>query len=457
MATIQKRNNSYKITASCGYNSSGKQLRKSITWTPSPGMTPKQIEKELERQKVMFEEKCRNGTYLDGNIKLSDYAEKWFTDYATTQLKSETYYVYQTMMKRVNQALGHIRIDRIQPHHLLEFYNNLAECGIREDIKYKPVKDIKKLLIAKKMTQKILAERSGLSDATIRSCIKGNNVSKLSAEKIMTVLNDNKAFEPIGTEKTLSGETILHHHRFISAMLSTAVEWQLIPHNPCDRVKPPKVKHKEAVYLDDVQVLDLIRCLDKAPLQYRTLVMLLLYSVMRRGEVCGLEWSDIDFKNAIVDISKSSLYLPNKGIYEDTPKNKTSQRKIKIPDDMIQLLKEHRAEQNRLRLSVGDKWQNSNKIFTTVFGSPIHPDSVSGWFRKFIKTNNLPKIHLHSLRHTNATLLIANGTNIITVAKRLGHATPVTTSNIYAHAIKTADELASEKLSDILNPIRKQS
>lgn len=456
MATIQKRNNSYKITASCGYNTAGKQIRKTITWTPSPGMTPRQIEKELERQKIIFEEKCRNGTYLDGNIKLSDFAEKWLTDYAEKQLKSETYYMYKLMLKRINQALGHIRIDRIQPHHLLEFYNNLSEVGVREDIKYKPIKDIKHILSEKNMTQVSLASKSGVSVATVRSCTKGHNISKQSAQKIMTALKDNKLFEEIEKDKTLSSETILHHHRLLSTILSCAVEWQLIPSNPCSRVKPPKVERKEANYLDEIQSAELINCLENAPLQYKTIIMLLLYSGMRRGEVCGLEWSDIDFEHCLVSISKSNLYLPGKGIYEDTTKNKSSQRVIQIPQVMIDLLKEHRIEQNKLRLSIGDKWQGTKKIFTTTFGSPIHPDSITGWFRKFIKANNLPDIHLHSLRHTNATLLIACGTNIRTVAKRLGHATPITTGNIYAHAIKTADELASEKLADILNPTQKQ-
>ena len=455
MATIRKRGNNYQIRVSCGYKVTGEQIIKTTTYKPRPGMTPKQIQKEVERQAVLFEEKCMNGTYMDGNIKLCDFAEKWFKDYAEKQLKSETYYIYKLMLKRVNEALGHIRIDRIQPHHLLEFYNNLSECGIREDIKYKPVKDIKKILVQKKMTQLSLSEKAGISVATISSSIKGNNLSKRTAEKIMIALNDNTIFEPVGKEKKLSQETILHHHSFISTMLSRAVEWQLIPSNPCDRVKPPKVEHKEAKYLDEIQAAELIKCLYNEPLHYRTIIMLLLYSGMRRGEVCGLEWSDIDFKNNLISISKSNLYLPGKGIFEDTTKNKTSERVIRIPQDMIDLLKEYKVEQNKQRLSVGDMWKGSKKIFTTAFGAPIHPDSVTSWFSKFIKKYNLPNIHLHSLRHTNATLLIANGTNIRTVANRLGHADTSTTSNIYAHAIKTADEMAAETLANILNPIKR--
>ena len=138
MATIRKRGNNYQIRVSCGYNSNGEQIIKSMTYKPLPNMTFKQIQKELDRQAVLFEEKCLTGTYLDGNIKLCDFIEKWLEDYAEKQLKSKTVARYKELIKRILPALGHLRLDRIQPHHLLEFYNNLAEDGIRADIKYKP-------------------------------------------------------------------------------------------------------------------------------------------------------------------------------------------------------------------------------------------------------------------------------------------------------------------------------
>ena len=452
MATIRKRGNSYQIRVSCGYNVKGEQITKTTTWTPAPKMTKKQIEKELERQAVLFEEKCRTGVYLDGNIKLSDFAEKWLADYGQKQLKAETYYVYTLMLKRINAALGHIRIDRIQPHHLLEFYNNLSETGIREDTKYRPAKDFNMVIKSKNITQKSLAESAGVCISTIRACIRNKNISKRSADKISAALKDNSLFSPCDTGKRLSGETILHYHRFLSSMLSTAVEWQLIPSNPCDRVKAPKTERKESSYLDETQAAELIKCLDNEPLRYRAIIMLLLYSGMRRGELCGLTWDDIDFEHDLISITKSNLYLPGKGIFEDSTKNRASERIIKVPQDMTALLKEYKKEQAENRLMLGDKWQESGKVFTTAYGAPIHPDTITSWFHKFIKKNSLPKIHIHSLRHTNATLLIAGGTNIRTVAKRLGHSTPTTTGNIYAHAIKSADEMAAEMLADILKP-----
>ena len=116
---------------------------------------------------------------------------------------------------------------------------------------------------------------------------------------------------------------------------------------------------------------------------------------------------------------------------------------------MIDQLYNHKIEQAEQRLLTGDRWHNSGKIFTTWDGEPIPPDRVSAWLRSFNKRHNLPPVSVHGLRHTNATLLIYNGTNIKTVSSRLGHADVSTTGNIYTHAIKTADEMAADTLADI--------
>lgn len=455
MATIRKRGNSYQIRVSCGYDAKGNQILKTMTYKPPAGMTAKKALKEAERQAALFEERCINGTVLDGNMKLSDFADKWFEDYAEKQLKAKTVALYKELMKRITPALGHIRIDRLQPLHLIEFYNNLAEDGMKINTKYKPVVDFKQHLKNIHMTQRELAELAGVSIKVVESCVKGVNISRVSAEKITSALHDMSLFEPVEANTSLSSKTIQHHHRLLSCMLNTAVEWQMIVSNPCDRVKAPKATRKEADYLDDKQAIELINCLNSAPLKYKAMIMLFIYSGMRRGELCGLNWTDIDFKNNLININKSSLYLPDRGIYEDTTKNKSSERVIRIPADVISLLAEYKREQLQLQLLMGDQWKGSGKVFTTQDGKPIHPDTVTGWFHKFTVANNLPDIHIHSLRHTNATLLIAGGTDLRTVAKRLGHANLSTTSNIYAHAIRIADEIASEKLSDILNPAEK--
>lgn len=200
----------------------------------------------------------------------------------------------------------------------------------------------------------------------------------------------------------------------------------------------------------------MLNCLSGEPIQYQTIVVLFIYSGMRRGELCGLNWDDVDIQNEVIHIRRNLLYLPEKGIYEDTTKNKTSERAVKLSSEAFTFLLEHRLEQNRIRVASGDSWQESGKVFTRSNGMPLHPDTITGWFHKFIIKNHLPYVTIHSLRHTNASLLIANGINLTTVSKRLGHANTATTTKIYAHAIKSADEIAADTLQDILKPKHKQ-
>jgi len=237
----------------------------------------------------------------------------------------------------------------------------------------------------------------------------------------------------------LSSKTVLHHHRLISSILNIAVQWQIIFSNPCERVKPPKVEHKEAKFLDEIQTAKMLELLQQEDIQHRTMIQLLLYTGFRRGELCGLEWPDVDFDNRVITVRRSSLYLPGKGIFEDETKNRTSQRSIKVPYVVINLLREYRLWQNKQRLKLGDQWQRSNRLFTTWNGKPIHPDSVTSWFHDFIKRNDLPEVSIHSLRHTNATLQICGGVPLPTVASRLGHSSTTTTTKIYIHAIRSAD------------------
>lgn len=119
-----------------------------------------------------------------------------------------------------------------------------------------------------------------------------------------------------------------------------------------------------------------------------------------------------------MQVRRTSQYLPDMGVFEDDTKNRTSNRIIKIPQTAVNDLKQYRKHQLEMRLKVGDRWQETDRIFTTEFGAPLHPDTLSSWFSSFVKAHSdaLPPISLHSLRHTNATMMIAGGVPITTVS-----------------------------------------
>lgn len=250
--------------------------------------------------------------------------------------------------------------------------------------------------------------------------------------------------------KSLSSKTILEHHRLLHAMLQNAVYWQILPYNPADRVKPPKHERPQIKYYDDVQCKQLLEALENEEIKFQTIVILTLFTGMRRGEVLGLEWSDIDFKEGFVHITKASQYTSDKGIFVKDPKTHSSIRKVGIPDIVINMLYKYKTWYDAEKEKCGDLWNNSNRLFVTWNGNPMHPDTVTDWFRSFIEKNNLPKITFHGLRHTNATLLISKNVDVAVVASRLGHAQITTTLNFYVHPVEAHNKEAGNVLEKML-------
>lgn len=165
----------------------------------------------------------------------------------------------------------------------LSFYNNLSEKGTRDDYKYTPCNKFKELLKEKQITKVALSKKAEISISTLNSCTSGKNTTYKNAVKISNALSTNIAdiFSLDNVSKGLSAKTILHHHRLISSIMSTAVEWQVIFSNPCDRVKPPKVVKKEATYLDEKETAKLLECLKRENLKYRTIIEVFLYTGIR--------------------------------------------------------------------------------------------------------------------------------------------------------------------------------
>ena len=248
MATAKKQGKSYKITASHGYDATGKQIRRHMTWTPDPGMTTRQIEKELARQCVLFDEHVHSDSVFDSSIRFKDFAEKWMGDYSEKQLKTKTLYEYQQRLVRIYQAIGHIKLKDIRTGHLNSFYANLEETGIRADKKYITKIDLLTAIKARSQTRTLFSRNAGISLGTMRSAIDGKKIDSTTASAIAVALGMKlpHVFAQQQPERTLSPNTIRTYHRIISSCLGKAVKWGYIPNNPATHAQLPKMDQQEA-------------------------------------------------------------------------------------------------------------------------------------------------------------------------------------------------------------------
>lgn len=458
MASIKKQGKGYKITVSKGYDITGKQLRDYMTWIPPTGMSEKQAEKEVKRQAVLFEEQVACNTTHDGNTRLVDFTALFLKDYAYPTLKVRTAYGYEKMMQRVNLALGHIKLKELKPGHIASFYANLQEEGMRCHHLAEYKGDFTAWMKEQHTTMTALAKATGLSLWTFKQLRTGKPIALASAERIAAFLE--KPFDDLFTTvrdlTPLKPGTVHTYHRTLSAVLYRAVKWGYIKSNPAACMDLPSLKNRKAKYLDEPDARRLLELLQAEPVKWRAIITFDLLSGLRRGEILGLRWDDVDLDAQTITIAQTSNYIPPKGVYTDTPKSATSNRPLKLSRSAFLLLLEYKRWQDAQREALGDAWMDQDgRVFTRDDGRPMFPDSVSQWFTKFVRRTGLPQVTVHSLRHTFASLMIADGTPLVVVSHKLGHAQTSTTANIYAHVIASAEERAThtfDKFDDLVAP-----
>lgn len=393
--SIEKRGkNSYRLTVAEGFDLNGKPMihRKTVHGT----------KKDAEVELAKFVTDVQNGLVVDGkSLKFSEFTEIWKRDYGSKELAPTTYKRYCRMLEtRILPYFGHFYINKIRPTDIMKFYDLLE-----------------------KDTQLVRK--------------KGNNGSK--------------------TKKPLSGKTILEHHRLLRAMLHKAVYWQLIVANPAERVQAPKAKKPKRRSYDDEQtkiLLENLELLSVEDTKYKVAIILTIFTGVRLGELMGLEWQDVDFKNGIISINRSSQYLSDMGVFTKTPKTESSIREIAIPEFIISLLEEYKLWYEEQKSVYGELWTNSDRLFVQTDGKPMHPSSISKWFVRYVSTIGLPVINFHGLRHTNASLLVAQNVDIAVVSARLGHAQISTTLDFYVHPLLSHNRKAGYALENLLLPTR---
>ena len=419
MAEISCRKGIYKIRVYLGKDVNGKKITESTTFTPTK-KTPKAIEKEVQDFANEFEKQVKEGKILSGEkLTLSDIVEEWKKDQAYKDLTKAVQESYIEILDyRILPSIGHLKIAKITPLHIQKIYN--------------------------------VMEQEGKAPTTIK--------------RANAVLN---------------------------SVMKYAYRMEIIHENPCDRIRLPKCKadtdlhyftlDQAGRFLDSLSVEytidhpEVIRSNGRripaytetvrTPYQYVPFFYLAIYGGFRRSEIIALTWEDIDFQNRTISITKAITKTKDGQFVKET-KTVAGNRKIMLPSQCFTVLKEWKLKQMQIAFSMGESWKgktgkdfDKNNIFIQMEnGLRMDVDTPTHKFKKAIKDYNatctneedkLPDIHLHDLRHTSATLLLANKVDIETVSHRLGHSKPSITLDVYGHWMKETDRTASDTLENL--------
>ena len=213
----------------------------------------------------------------------------------------------------------------------------------------------------------------------------------------------------------------------------------IIPYNAARKATPPKNVSKKAEYYQLEEIEEIKKAIQSESIKWRTLIMVLMISGVRRGEILGLCWKNIDFEKNRIMTELNVLYSVEKGVYIDTLKTDSSERWISMPTEVMTLLQEYKHWQEEEAKRLDGYYINQGFVFCNDNGSPMHPDSVNTHFARFSKRNGLPHMKPHAFRHTMASILLFGGADLVSTSRRLGHAKVTTTADIYSHIIKEAD------------------
>lgn len=241
----------------------------------------------------------------------------------------------------------------------------------------------------------------------------------------------------------LSAQTVLHHHRVLREALGHAVRWQLVGRNVADAVQPPRPERTEVQCLDEDAI---IRLLDAARGSRLYLPIVLAVSTgMRRGEILGLRWQDVDLNAGVIAVRQAAQQT-RAGISFKPPKTAKGRRVVALLELTVEALQQHKVEQAKERLLLGPGYQDHGLVCAQPDGRPWRPDALTNAFAAFVRNAGLPRVRFHDLRHSHATLLLRQGVHPKVVSERLGHATVGITLDTYSHVLPGMQEEAAHKL-----------
>jgi integrase len=245
----------------------------------------------------------------------------------------------------------------------------------------------------------------------------------------------------------LSVKSVKNIHGALHPALKDAVRWGYVARNVADAADPPKVVTPEMQVWSPAQLRTFLTHVRDDRLYAAW--MLFATTGMRRGEIAGLRWVDVDLAAGRVTPRKPRVEV-NYKVHVSEPKTAKGKRSLALDPATAAALREHRARQAEERLIVGPGWQDSGLVFTWGDGRPLHPERFSRWFERLARKAGLPKIRLHDVRHSYATAALAAGVPAKVVSERLGHANIAITMDTYSHVLPGMDERAASVVARLI-------
>ena len=372
-----------------GYDYNGNRIKpQQKTVRPPEWLTPKQLEKWLQEQAILFEMDCKNGSHqVNKSITLRKYVELWLRDIAPNKLAKSTLNRDRQDIDRFLPVLGHHKLTDLRPEHFRNYYAQLRKTVSTE------------------------------------------------------------------TKKPLSESTVESVHATLCSILSDAVEGGFLTHNPAWRTYRYAGRKLERKVADEETAQQIIAALEQESIKYETYFKLIIATGMRRGECCALQWQDIDWVQRTIHICRNAVKVTGDEIFVKGPKTRSGDRYVYFSAEMEILLREYKKECQYITTTYDGRELADDDFLFRRQGTrlPMTPTTFTWRFKCILKKHCLPEyLNVHSLRHTAASLMIANGTDVATVADLLGHSQPSTTLDIYTHAFDKNKKAASQAMQSSL-------
>ena len=390
---VEQRGKSvWLIVLELGRDENGKRLRDTAIFHGTKG--------KAEEEMVSLLRKIATGTYVaNSRMTVAEYLKHWLSAYAKPSVGERSYERYEGIVNQhLIPGLGQRKLKDLRPLHIQAYYADALESG-----RYQ----------RKRKSERVHAKK----------------------EEVPKVVN-----------LRLSAQTVVHHHRVLREALRQAVRWQMLAVNPADAVQPPRAERKEIRALDEDGTAQLLRSLEGSRMYLPAL--LAVGTGLRRGELLGLRWCDLDLKAGKLAV-RQNLQQTSTGLLFKSPKTVKGRRSLSLMPSTVTALKSHKRVQAERRLEQGPAYKDRDLVLCEDDGSPWSPNRFSAQWHKAMRAKG-QSVRFHDLRHTHATLLLRQGTHPKVVSERLGHATVGITLDTYSHVLPDMQDEAAQRLDGAL-------